>query len=218
MKRPNDRRELQAGDQLRLDGTSKRYRFASLAVPIDAEALKAKPDGAATGVYVVEQGPDTYWLIGYWWWGAGFRPANATTTEVPPTEPPWLDYDDQHLPRCHAAMHNHGHARDARASRGGRWVVLQEDGHNSRTEPDSLEHDYANDRGVCEKRCPPLRPATTSPGAARSCCGGPRTSIAKELTDVMSGALDGYAGVPVPGPEVDRVVTIPAMPRGSVSP
>jgi hypothetical protein len=158
--RPGARRIVAAWGTLHLDGTAKRYRFATLDVILDIHdgTRKRVPGTAGQGTYIVEQAADRYWLVGFDYDASSFHHEEryrGNDGSPLPAEPAWLELDDVGI--AHGQNHNHGKNHATIALRGGSWVVLREDDDNVRREPDEeIAHAYAGDDGVCGSPCPLL--------------------------------------------------------------
>jgi hypothetical protein len=158
--RPGARRIVAAWGTLHLDGTAARQRFATLDVIIEKHdgIWHAVPGTAAHGVYVVEQAPGTYWLVGFQYDASSFHHEqryDETDGSPFPGEPAWLELDVVGI--AHGQNHNHGKNYATIALRDGRWVVLREDDDNVRRQPDEdVVHEFADDAGVCKSPCPLL--------------------------------------------------------------
>ncbi len=192
--RPGQTRDIGAWGTVRLDGSRKRYRFATLLVPTTSD-WRPVDGSAGTGLYIVEQAPDLYWPLACWWTDGGY----GVDPEANGGEPPWIAHDDNAME--HAAMHNHGKSHETFALRGGRFVVLYEDDYNSRRDPDDVEHAWADASGKCKHTCPPL--ARHDAAGHPVVLWWPAHSIA-ELTEPSLDMLNTGDWSHAPGPDVVR--------------
>ncbi|HEY4242980.1 MAG TPA: hypothetical protein VGM88_24360 [Kofleriaceae bacterium] len=163
-----------------LDGKTP-HRWAALRAVGDH--LDPLPGAGTSGAYVIEEAPDRYSLLTYWWTEPGFHADFALGSD-----PPWLVLPDHQI--LHAQLHNHGKTYIAFGLRDGALRVLAWSDYNSRIEPDGVTHVYATasprgatpifpgtaQYGECPHGCPTLAHAHTR--GAELHASAPATSIA----------------------------------------